>query len=107
MVRRDLNTEREVESEERIFENFGEIVALTIVFQQIVGRFIVQTCGQTVDGQVEADVFAQRHEHAELKFGKIESVVESNADSAVEFGACKFNLNAVDVEKSEDLFKEV
>ncbi len=107
MVRREVKTEREVESEEGIFEDFGEIVALTIVFEQIIGRFVVQTCGQAVEGQVEVDVVAQRYEHAELKFGQIESVVESNADSAVKFGACKFDLNAVDIEKSEDLFKEV
>ncbi len=95
LIRFEIETERKVESEEGIFENFGEIVALTIVFKQIVGRFIVQACGQSVEGQIEIDAVAQGHKHAELKFGQIESVVEREADSAVEFCACKFDRDLV------------
>ncbi|CDD68574.1 unknown [Firmicutes bacterium CAG:475] len=107
LVRIEVKTERKIYPNERIFKDFGEIFALTSVVCKIVCRLVVQTGRQTAECDVEVDVVAQRHEHAQLKFGQIESVVESDAYTAVEVGACKFDFNAVDVEQIEHLFEEV
>ena len=95
MVCGKFDAERKIESYERIFQNLGETILLKFVVFKIIGRFVVQTSGQTVERQIKADVVAQRKEDAELEIGQIETVVERNANSAVKIGACKTDLNVV------------
>jgi len=105
-VCREVDAERQVETKEGIFENFDELIGRFARFVEIFDALVFKSRTETVERNVEIDVVAERDENAELKLREIETVVESNADTAVEIGVFKFDRNAFDVEHFEHLIEK-
>ena len=102
----EVDAERQVKTDKRVFENFHEIVACLACFVKIFDARVFQACAQTVERHVKVDAVAQGYEHAELKLRKVKTVVESDANTAVKVGVFKVGGDAFDVEHFEHLIEE-